>query len=56
MANKNFTQIAFEMGYKAFFKGTFDSPYKEGTVLLKEWIRGFDRGYFDNLKALKERA
>lgn len=53
MSDKTPLQIAFDMGYRAFQRGVFDAPYKEGTVLLKEWHRGFDRGYFDNLKKLK---
>ena len=54
--SKNFLQIAYDMGYKAFCKGYFDSPYKEGTVLLKEWQRGFDTAYFDNIKTLEGNA
>jgi hypothetical protein len=53
MSTNNFLKIAFDMGYRSFSKGIFDSPYKSGTVLLKEWQRGFDRAYFDNLDKLK---
>jgi len=41
-------QVAFEMGQKAFHRGIFKSPYKETSFLHKEWVRGFDAGYFDN--------
>jgi hypothetical protein len=49
---KNPLQIAFDMGVRAFNRGIFDSPYKEGTVLLKEWHRGFNTAYFNNLDKL----
>lgn len=39
---------AFQMGYKAFFKGVLDSPYKNTSVLHKEWQRGFDTAYIEN--------
>jgi hypothetical protein len=53
MANKNPLQIAFEMGHRAFLRGVFDAPYKDGTVLLKEWQRGFNQAYFQNIDRLK---
>lgn len=55
MADKNPLTIAFEMGKRAFYKGIFDAPYKEGTVLLKEWHRGFNESYFENLAKLSAR-
>lgn len=55
MAEKNPLVIAFEMGKRAFYKGIFDAPYKEGTVLLKEWQRGFNHSYFDNQSKLSSR-
>lgn len=48
MSEKNPLGIAFEMGKRAFYKGVFDAPYKQGTVLLKEWERGFNTAYFEN--------
>lgn len=56
MADKNPLQIAFDMGYRAFQRGIFDAPYKDGTVLLKEWHRGFDTAYFHNQDRLKKSA
>jgi hypothetical protein len=50
---KNQLQVAFEMGHRSFYKGVFDAPYKDGTVLLKEWQRGFDTAYFQNADALR---
>jgi hypothetical protein len=55
MAEKNPLTIAYEMGKRAFYKGIFDAPYKEGTVLLKEWQRGFDYSYFENQQKLSAR-
>lgn len=55
MADKNPLTIAFDMGKRAFYKGIFDAPYKEGTVLLKEWHRGFNAGYFENQDRLSSR-
>lgn len=49
MKSKNQLEIAFEMGMKAFRVNNQDSPYKQGTVLHKEWQRGYDRGYFECL-------
>lgn len=46
MKSKNQLEIAFEMGMKAFRVNNQDSPYKPGTVLHKEWLRGYDRAYF----------
>jgi hypothetical protein len=47
---KNSMSIAFEMGKKAFYGSRFSHPYKKETILAKEWQRGWDRAYFDQLK------
>lgn len=39
---------AFERGYADFFKGNLTSTYRG--MLLKEWVRGFNTAYFDNMK------
>lgn len=49
---RGFPQI-FGQGYDAFFKGHLNAPYKRGTMKEKEWQRGFNAGYFDNLKYLE---
>lgn len=41
---------AFDMGFRAFFKGVMESPYKRTSVLHKEWQRGFDTAYLQNMK------
>jgi len=53
-AKKKPLEVAFDMGQKAFYRGIFDSPYKETSFLHKEWKRGFDSGYFQNLKNLRK--
>ena len=40
----------FEFGRQSFNKGRLVSPFREGTYKHKEWLRGFNRGYFDNLE------
>jgi hypothetical protein len=45
-------KIQFEQGYTAFRKGWIANQYNAESVQGKEWQRGFDRAYFDNLKKL----
>jgi len=44
------TDQAYDMGYRAFLKGVFNSPYKVTSILHKEWQRGFDTAYLQNLR------
>lgn len=46
----------FNRGYRDFFKGNLDNPFPERTMKGKEWQRGFNRGYFDNLKYITSRS
>jgi hypothetical protein len=39
---------AYERGYADFFKGNLTSSYRG--ILLKEWLRGFNTAYFENMK------
>lgn len=48
-ANKP-TKQAYDSGRQAFYKGKLDSPYRKRSILHKEWVRGFDTAYFDNLQ------
>ena len=43
----------FEQGRTAFYKWRITSPYNRDTYNDKEWQRGFNRGYFDNLERVK---
>jgi hypothetical protein len=47
-------RIQFDQGYFAFKKGWLTNQYNPYTTQGKEWQRGFDRGYFDNLRKLNE--
>jgi len=49
-AKKKPLQVAFDMGKNAFYRGIFDSPYKKTSFLHKEWQRGWNVGYFENLE------
>ena len=44
-------QVAFESG-KVGFKKDRDNPFHPKSDLYKEWERGYNREYFDNLKRL----
>lgn len=41
--------IQFEKGKFAFKKGWLGNPYRPDTVQGKEWQRGFNTAYFENL-------
>lgn len=68
MANDNSLQAlktAFDAGYNAFFKAELNergffvnpsNPYPDKGLLYKEWIRGFNRGYFEQQKKTKGAA
>ena len=42
---------AYALGHRCFKKGALDNPYKYGTYMYKEWQRGFDAAYMENLNA-----
>jgi hypothetical protein len=42
-------RIQHDQGYYAFTKGWLTNQYNPDSVAGKEWQRGFDRAYFDNL-------
>ena len=39
-----------DKGYKAFWKGNLTNPYNMNTYRNKEWERGFNKAYFEQLK------
>jgi len=43
-----------EKGYRAFWKGNLINPYNTGTYRNKEWERGFNKAYFEQLKRVKK--
>lgn len=40
-------------GYKDFYSGNVSNPFNEGTYRGREWQRGFNVAYFENLKKVK---
>ena len=46
--------IQFGWGYKAFKKGSLDSRLKRNTMQHREWQRGWNTAYFENLKKVKQ--
>lgn len=52
MTNNSF---AYKEGYYAFSRGWAENKYNHITSKGKEWQRGFDKAYFDNLDSLKRK-
>ena len=48
---KDTVQVAFESG-KIGFRNNMYNPFHPKYDLYKEWERGYNREYFDNLKRL----
>lgn len=42
-------RVQFEKGYYAFGRGWLSNSYDPDSLAGKEWQRGFDAAYFDNL-------
>lgn len=42
--------IQFNKGYYAFSRGWLNNSYDPTSLAGKEWQRGFDAAYFDNLE------
>ena len=47
--------IQFGWGYKAFKRGSLDSKLKQNSMQHREWQRGWNTAYFENLKKVKQR-
>ncbi len=45
-------RIQVDKGYRAFHRGRITNPYKSNTTFYKEWERGFNKAYFQNLAKL----
>ena len=39
-------------GYKAFTEGIIECPYQEYLMVYREWHRGFNKAYADNLEVI----
>ena len=45
-------RIQDEKGYKAFHRCKVTNPYNIDTAFYKEWERGFNKAYFENLEKI----
>jgi len=45
----NTLKVHFDNGYNAFINGRFNCKLKKHTMQYREWQRGFNTAYFDNL-------
>ena len=52
----NKASFAYKEGYYAFSRGWLSCKYDTDTTKGKEWCRGFDRAYFDNLDKLQQQS
>ena len=48
-------KFQYEQGYSDFKRGRVNSPFHKDTMQYREWNRGFNTAYFENLKKVKER-
>jgi hypothetical protein len=46
-------RIQYQKGHTAFIKGHMSSPFNSHTMQYREWLRGFNAAYFENLETLK---
>ena len=46
-------RIQFEKGVQSFKRGRVRSPFNLNSMQYREWLRGFNSAYFDNLKKVK---
>lgn len=47
-------KIQYGQGYYAFSRGWLGNQYPADSMAGKEWQRGFDAAYFDNLAKIKK--
>jgi|TARA_R110000782_G_C14774817_1_gene409421 hypothetical protein len=46
-------RIQADQGYHAFYKGWLANHYNPNSMAGKEWQKGFDYAYFENIDRLK---
>jgi len=51
-AKKPILKDAFVLGKHCFLKLKVNNPYKRTSHLYKEWQRGFNTAYFENLERI----
>ena len=47
-------KVQFNTGYDGFKYNRPVNPFHKDPMQFREWNRGFDRAYFDNLKRVKD--
>jgi len=47
-------KVQFNTGYDGFKYNRLVNPFHKDTMQFREWNRGFNRAYFDNLKRVKD--
>tara|TARA_R110000751_G_scaffold151136_1_gene256118 strand:+ start:2355 stop:2612 length:258 start_codon:yes stop_codon:yes gene_type:complete len=43
-------KVQFQKGYEDFKRGRMGSPFNKDTMQYREWNRGFDKAWDENLK------
>ena len=46
--------IQFKRGTDDFYRGKIKNPFHKDTMQYREWERGFNKAYFDNLRKVKK--
>ena len=47
-------RMQYEKGYKDFERGRINNPFHADTMQHREWQRGFDTAFADQLKRVKD--
>lgn len=47
-------RMQYEKGYKDFERGRINNPFHEDTMQHREWQRGFDTAFADQLKRVRD--
>tara|TARA_R100000935_G_C2716446_1_gene116191 strand:- start:99 stop:350 length:252 start_codon:yes stop_codon:yes gene_type:complete len=47
-------KVQFLMGYDSFKYGRVTPPFHKDTMQFREWNRGFNTAYYENVKRVKE--
>ena len=47
-------RMQYEKGYSDFWKGRLTNPFHEDTMQYREWNRGFNTAYDEQLKRIKQ--
>ena len=47
-------KFQYEKGYKDFRQGRVVNPFPDDTMQHREWERGFNKAYYEQLKRVKE--